>query len=133
MDIKRTIKEQFSRTLSSAPINSELKIALKNNAHSKLFVDKIFHQLNQVRLLREKQSKKPLSPKVVKETTHDLTLMFLSNVEKYFKDREASDIQKSLEKQKQDRKKDLELASTGVFKGQFEDLKEIVTTEERSK
>lgn len=132
MDIKRTIKEQFSRTLSAAPINSELKLTLKNNPHSKAFVDKIFLQLNQVNLIREKQKKNPVTPKSVKDITHDLTLMFLSSVDNYFKNREASDLQKEMDRKKIEHQKDLELASNGTYKGDFEDLTEVLASEERS-
>lgn len=131
MNLKETISQQFRRTLSSAEINSELKLVLKNHQKSKDLIRQLTDQLSKVIDLRKKQNKSPLTPKSIKDLTHDMTMLYIKNVTKYFDQRQASDIQRLMLKQKQDHAQDLSLASEGNYKGDFEELKILLTSDER--
>lgn len=131
MNLKETISQQFRRTLSSAEINSELKLVLKNHQKSKDLIRQLTDQLSKVIDLRKKQNKSPPTPKSIKDITHDMTMMYIKNVTKYFDQRQASDLQRLLLKQKQDHAQDLDLASDGTYKGDFEELKILSTSDER--
>jgi phosphoglycolate phosphatase-like HAD superfamily hydrolase len=105
---------------------------MKEHPKTKGFLQGLYGQILKVEALRRSKGKKALKAETIKSLVYDFTMNLIAQINAEADKRIQSDIVRLQKEREAQRKQDLELASKGKFVGEFEELKDIITTDERS-
>ena len=129
--MRELVRRTFNHTIATAPINPELKQALKSWPTTKEFLKNLTKKLEEAERTLIKRKKKPPSNDTLRATIRDFAYYFIMGVNAECESRIRSDMERlRLEAQKQ-RELDLDKALKGEYVGEFEELKEFVQTDEK--
>jgi hypothetical protein len=124
MNIRKIAREEFLKTLLTAPVPTELKQSARGHERSTLFINNISKQLILAQVYQEQKTKKPFKESTIRESVKDMTMLFLQSIMKEVKIRDESDIARVQRRQESDYQKDLSNAVDGNLTGEFEELKD---------
>jgi len=129
------VRNTYQEAIALKQMPSDLRIALKSQERMPLFLENLAKELEIIQADRLKKNQKLYQEKTIKDTIYDFVDMFIHTVEAEAQNRMKSDMQKMIDKQKEDERKDLEKTASGQVSGDYEEIfKEggITTTEDRS-
>ena len=129
------VRKTYQEAIALKQMPSDLRSALKSQERMPKFLENLAKELETVQAGRIKKGKTPYQEKTIKDTIYDFVDMFIITVETEANNRMKTDLQKMIDKQKEDERKDLEKTASGQVSGDYEEIfKEggITTTEDRS-
>ena len=129
------MRNTYQEAIALKQMPSDLRLALKSQERMPLFLENLAKELEIIQADRLKKNKKLYQEKTIKDTIYDFVDIFISTVETEAQNRIKTDMQKMIDKQKEDERKDLEKTANGQVSGDYEEIfKEggITTTEDRS-
>lgn len=135
MHYLKLVRNTYQEAIALKQMPSDLRIALKSQERMPLFLENLAKELEIIQADRLKKNQKLYQEKTIKDTIYDFVDMFIHTVEAEAQNRMKSDMQKMIDKQKEDERKDLEKTAGGEVSGDYEEIfKEggITTTEDRS-
>jgi hypothetical protein len=131
-DIRTLVRNTFNNTIATAPIHPELKRALAHSTQLRQAIQNVYAKLIEVEALRHKKGKKSLKKETIKAAVRDFAMVFIEGTNRECEKRIQSDLERIRLAAMKQKEQDLELASKGKYVGEFEELKNMTTTDERS-
>lgn len=132
MDIKSLVLKTVNHTIKNADINGELRAALLRSDKVRTFTQKLYGELLRAQAAQIARGRGYFKASTIENTTRDFTKTFILGVEREAQKKIQSDLARIADEQKVQHKQELEAASDGKFIGEYEELKDVVTTDERS-
>jgi hypothetical protein len=107
MSIKKMVYADYKEAVALSSAHHDLKTSLKVHERAPKFLDKVAEEVEKV----ARSQPRLLDRQTIKTLVYDLTGFFLKGIEKQYREREESEIQKHVEKAKQDKEKQFKKAT----------------------
>lgn len=135
MDLKGACQKYFNEAIKTAPVSGELRRAAIKHKNFASFQEKLYKQVLDVELLRQRQNKPRLKDATVRDLIYSFVHTYLSGVEGEAVKRAESDIARELREREASKLKDLDqTVTTGKLTGEYEGLKgEVILTDETTR